>query len=231
MTHNKTGDEEGADSRLVLASLLVARLCHELSGALGTVLTATQIAAEAAGGSESGAEALPLAADAAVQLARRLRLLRAAWGNAGAAQSVAEFRKLAEGLPGRRLRLELRDVDRAETFAAGAVQVMLNLLLLAAESLPAGGEIVLSGQPRGTMVLAIAGPHAAWPAGLAGCLVEPSEAWRQLEAAGVATVAAVRGVQAPLAALVAHRHAARVALLMGAQPHAAAPLAINLSAT
>ena len=43
--------------------------------------------------------------------------------------------------------------------------MVLNLLLLAAESLPGGGIVALSGSPGKHVLVTIAGPRAAWPAG------------------------------------------------------------------
>ena len=66
---------------LDLAELLCARLCHDLSGLLGSLLGVLEIAREEQGGSET----LGLAETTAAELATRLKLLRAAWTETGEA--------------------------------------------------------------------------------------------------------------------------------------------------
>ena len=73
---------------------------------------------------------------------------------------------------------------------------MLNLLLLAAESLPGGGIVALSGSPAHSILVTISGPRAAWPAGLAIWLNDEAAAWQ-------AMLADPRRLQAPLTALLA----------------------------
>jgi hypothetical protein len=97
--------------------------------------------------------------------------------------------------------------------------MLLNLLLLAAEALPAGGEIGVSGDAD-DLVVALAGPRAAWPQGLPACLADPAEAWRALHVP--------RRLQLGLVALLAPRLGCRISLLMtpGA-PGGALPLRLS----
>ena len=50
-----------------------------------------------------------------------------------------------------------------------------NILLLAADSLPEGGQIMLAGTPE-DLFIRIDGPAAAWPTGMALCLANEAEA-------------------------------------------------------
>ena len=86
---------------------------------------------------------------------------------------------------------------------------MLNLLLLAAESLPGGGIVALSGSPADSIVVTISGPRAAWPAGLGAWLTDEAAAWE-------AMLADPRRLQAPLTALLARGHGLRLSMLMPA---------------
>jgi histidine phosphotransferase ChpT len=130
---------------LRLAELLAIRLCHDLSGPLGTLMGALELVADDPG---MAAEALPLAGEVSTALGRRLRLLRAAWGGATPSLSVAEFAALVEGMPARRWRLDLNGLDPAGRFSPAAARLALNVVLLAAESLPGGGTAALAGIPR-----------------------------------------------------------------------------------
>jgi len=70
----------GMSEALRLAEMLCARLCHDLSSLLGSLIGVIEIARE----EHPDSETLTLAEDTAVQLGQRLKLLRAAWaGNEG----------------------------------------------------------------------------------------------------------------------------------------------------
>jgi len=191
---------------LRLAELLAARLCHEVSGPAGTLAGAVEIARTEP---DSAAEALDIAAQAATGLATRLRLLRAAWAGGEGELDVQTLRSLSAGLPGRsRLELDFSGLAPGIAFAPDAGRVVLNMLMLAAESLPAGGAISLAGDPRHAVSVSISGPRAAWTPGLAICLSDPDALDRQF--------GAPRLLQGPLTALIAHTAGLRLSLLLGA---------------
>ena len=186
-----------------LAELLATRLCHDLAGPLGGLNMAL---AEV----PRDAEALPLALDAMRNLKLRFALLRAAWGEAQPELGAAQLVELARGLPNAaRLQLVIDLRPAGAVFAPLAGRAALNLLLLAAECLPRGGRLALSGEPGGQMLLSLAGPRAAWPAGFAGLLAEPATAWTALHDAD-----GVRALQAPLTVLLAAEAGARGSLLL-----------------
>ena len=207
------------DDRLRLAELLASRLCHDLSGPLGTLMGSLELMTE---DPETAEEALALANEVSVTMGKRLRLLRAAWGGAAATLRVEELRGLAEGLPqAHRISLQLDRLVPAARFPSGAARVLVNLLLLAAESLPAGGTIALAGDPEGEVQVSILGLRAAWPAGLAAYLVDEERAWAAL---GGDSSAALRLLQAPLTALIARTCGMRLSMLMARDAEAAPPL-------
>jgi histidine phosphotransferase ChpT len=188
-------------SSLLLAETLAARLCHDFASPLGSLMGVLELARE------GDTEALGLAAETAQKLGQRLRLLRAAWGARPGPLGVAELPALAEGLPGRhRIELDFSGLAPSPDFAPEAGRLVLNLLLLATEALPAGGTLFLSGAARREVLLRVAGPRAAWPAGLAGYLVDPDSAWAALDDP--------RALQAPLTALLAAQAGLRLALLL-----------------
>jgi histidine phosphotransferase ChpT len=190
---------------LHLAELLCSRLCHDLSGLLGSLVGVLEIARE----EQMESEALTVAEDTAVELAQRLRLLRAAWGQDSEPVDVAQLQTFADGLfASRRLRLDLFGMDPDAEFAPGAGRLLLNVLLLAAESLPGGGIVALSGSPASSVLVTIDGPRAAWPPGFGACLTADIEGW--------ATAITARHLQAPLTALIAREHGIRLSMLMSA---------------
>jgi hypothetical protein len=158
------------DDLLRVAELFAARVTHDLSSGIGVLAMLLEL-----GGGPDGAEPLAVAAESATQLVERLRLLRAAWGPAGEPLPAAALPRLAAGLMQPRCQVLVDGVAPGTVFPAEFGRVALNLLLLAAESLAGNGEIAFSGSAA-DLVVAIAGPQAAWPRELLTCLVTPDAA-------------------------------------------------------
>jgi histidine phosphotransferase ChpT len=189
---------------LHLAELLCARLCHDLSGPFGALLGVLEIARD----EQPGSETLVVAEQTAAELTQKLKLLRAAWGQDAEELDLARLHGLAGGLSSSRpVRVDLTGMLPSVRFPPPAARVVLNLLLLAAESLPRGGVVALTGSPAGGILATISGPRAAWPAGLAGWLADPT-------AALAALLTTPRGMQAPLTALLVRDQGFRLSMLM-----------------
>jgi len=206
---------------LRLAELLCARLCHDLSGPLGALIGVLEMAREEIPANET----VVLAEQTAVELAQRLKLLRAAWGLDGEELDLLRLQSLAASLSAsRRLRLDLAGLEPGLIFAPPLARLVLNLLLLAAESLPGGGIVALSGMSSDNLLITISGPRAAWPAGFGGCLADEA-------AAEAAALSSVRGLQAPLTVLLARGFGYRLSMLMpvgaGGDSAAAPPLMLS----
>jgi histidine phosphotransferase ChpT len=221
-----TAERPGTWEPLRLAELLATRLCHDLSGAVGAAAGALDLAAEDA---DAAAEATMLARGATHALAARLRLLRAAWGGGDAALSVADLRSLARGLPGETVEAVFDELSGSRPSLPQAGRLMLNVLLLAAESLPGGGTIALCGDIRREVMVLLDGPRAGWPSGLALWLVDPHAAWEAL-GRDVSLAVATRRVQGPLTALIAHETGLRIAMPIAAgRAGAAPPLIVSMT--
>jgi histidine phosphotransferase ChpT len=209
----------GMDNGLRLAELLASRLCHDLSGplnGLGAGLT------EATAGSAMAAEGLALAQEAATIAIRRLVLLRAAWGEPGESLDRPALERLATGLPARRVRVDLAGLTEGIVFGPVASRLLLNVLLLGAESLPRGGTIVLQGDAAGGVVAMIDGPQAAWPDCLPALIAAPDSAQEML------CDATPRDLQAPLTVMMAAAGGQFLSLLLGAAATSAPPLLVSV---
>jgi len=206
-------DETHSDFRdsaasLRLAELVAARLCHDFSGPLVALTGGLEAMAEKPA---SAGEAIAVVADAAQTLALRLRLLRTAWGGAGPAMDLVELLGLAAGaVNAERVRFDASGVPSESVFSPSAARLLLNVMLLGAESLPAGGRLALAGSPERDIVVMIEGPRAAWPAGFAAAIADEAAAW--------AALSGVRAVQAPLTALIARYSGLGLSLLLPAGP-------------
>jgi histidine phosphotransferase ChpT len=198
---------------LLLAELLCSRLCHDLSGLVGSLIGVLEIAREELAPNQT----LAVAEETAVELTQRLKLLRAAWGQDSEPLDLFQLQTFADGLlSSRRLRLDLGGMQPEAEFSPAAGRLILNVLLLAAESLPGGGIVALSGSPASNVLVTIAGPRAAWPPGFSACLVDEAAAW--------AAATRARSIQAPLTALIARQHGVRLSMLMPAGTGNDAPL-------
>lgn len=205
----------GEQNLLRMAELLCVRLCHDLSGPLGALVGVLDMARE----EHPDSETLALAEETAEELAQRLKLLRAAWGPEGEELNIGRLKEFSEGLSSsRRVQVDLGGLPPSRVFSPQAGRVVLNLLLMAADSLPGGGIVAMSEAPSAGVLVTISGPRAAWPAGFSGWLVDPESA--------VATILAdPRHLQPPLTALLARNYGYRVSVLMPVSPASGAELA------
>ena len=189
-----------------------ARLCHDLSGLIGTVMNAVEIAAD--DGASSG-EALELAVTASTELAARLRLMRGAWGLADAPLPLGEFLELADGLAGTHpSSIDVSALSPDTVFSAEFGRLMLNIMMMADQSMPRGGTLTFSGDAA-DMTAGLSGLGAAWPAALGGCLFDP-----------LTGLTGPWEVLAPVIGLLARRCRCRVTLIPNAL--GGAPAALRL---
>src|SRR3954447_7504465 len=87
----RKGDMSGS---LLLAELLCSRLCHDLSGLVGSLIGVLEIARE----EHAASETLAVAEETAVELTHRLKLLRAAWGQDSEPLDLFQLQAFADGL-------------------------------------------------------------------------------------------------------------------------------------
>jgi len=205
----------GRNDALHVAELLCARMTHDFSGSVGALSSLLELAFEQP---ERAAEPLALANETATQLVRRLKLLRTAWGPTMEPLPLDRVRDLALGLAQSRCTVNLDGLPANAVFAPEMGRLLLNLLLLAADALPRGGEAGVTGNPA-DFVLVIEGARTVWPAGLAACIADPQAAWEVLEDP--------RKVQLALTVLLAAAFGVRLSLLMGPGGSAAPPLRVT----
>lgn len=191
------------DDFLRLSDLIAARLSHDIGGLVATLTGLLELA----GDSVETTEPLSGAADAALELTRRLNLLREAWSGESVGLNLPGLQALARGLPGaHRLQLDVTSLPGDTVFPPRIARMILNVLLLGAESLPRGGTIGLVSAGGQDILITIAGPRGGWPAGLAACLVDEQAAW--------AALSGPRVLMPGLVALLARQLAIRVSILM-----------------
>ncbi|MGH7155849.1 MAG: histidine phosphotransferase family protein [Acetobacteraceae bacterium] len=207
------------DKALRLSELVCSRLCHDISGLLSALEGTLQLLDDGAG---IRYDALIASVEGAKELSRRVRLLREAWAQAEPLDA-ARLDELASGLPGaHRMKLDMSMFPPDWSMTAPMGRMVLNVLLLASESLPRGGSVFLTPGPQTSdVIVRIDGPRARWPAGLVASLVDDTALWDAL--------AAPQQLMPSLVALLSRDLGIRVTVLMpaGRAPRAAPPLLLS----
>ena len=138
------------------------------------------------------------------QLAIQRELRRSAWGPDAEPIDMTQVQALVRGL---NVAVDVSALPTTTVFSSAAGRIVLNLLLLAADSLPAGGTITLAGTAD-DLFIRIAGPSATWPAGLAICLSSETEA--------IAALDREHGVQMAITAILARATGIRLSVMLTA---------------
>ncbi len=130
------------------ASLLCSRLCHDLLSPIGALNNGLELLGDETDPAMR-ARCMELLADSARVSASKLKFFRLAFGAAGGfGEEVAtrEARAAIEGLIGENKRIELDWVVEVPTMPKAAIKVLLNLVLIASESLVRGGRMEIGGE-------------------------------------------------------------------------------------
>ena len=166
---------------LRLGGVLMERATHDLAGVVGALGGAIELAGDP--------DAAEIAAECALLLKRRLRLLRAMWHAAERPLAIHELRELLPALPGAG-RVQFRLDRLSGGIAAQHVAISLAALVVAAEALPRGGSIELSDERSDELRIDVGGTRAAWPGKLSGMLTDPAAAYQARREAEPRDVAA-----------------------------------------
>ena len=187
---------------LELASLLCSRLCHDLLSPVGALSNGLELLAEEKDPAMRQ-RCFELLEQSARTSADKLKFFRLAFGAAGGfgeAVPVAEPKALIEALAGPSGRIALRWTMSSQTLPKAAVKILLNLALIAIESLVRGGTLEIALEERaGAFEIAVraSGPRIAFDPvvgrALTGQLAPGELASRTAPAAMIAALAASAG--------------------------------------
>jgi histidine phosphotransferase ChpT len=125
-----------------VAELLASRLCHDLVGPIGAVNNGMELMEDESFGMAD--DAMALAANSAEQASTLLQFYRLAYGMAGQRHGgdVEPIRALAASfLTHSKTELDWPSGPIPEGMPEGAMKMLLNLIVLAAEALPRGGTV------------------------------------------------------------------------------------------
>lgn len=125
------------------ASLLCSRLCHDLLSPVGAMNNGLELLADETD-PEMRLRCLELLAESARASANKLKFFRLAFGAAGGFGDQVDAREAKaaiEGLLGDNARIEIGWLVEAPTLSKTAIKVLLNLVLMAGDSLVRGGRL------------------------------------------------------------------------------------------
>ncbi|MBB3475550.1 histidine phosphotransferase family protein [Sphingomonas sp. BK345] len=127
------------------ASLLCSRLCHDLLSPVGALNNGLELLNDETD-PEMRARCLELLNESARVSANKLKFFRLAFGAAGGfgeRVDVREARQAVEGLLGDNKRLQLQWLIEEPELPKAAVKVLLNLALIAGDTLVRGGTVTI----------------------------------------------------------------------------------------
>ncbi len=201
-----SGTSGPAPDALDLAALMCSRVCHDLINPVGAIVNGLEVF-DSSNKEDDKQFALDLIRKSALSTSARLQFCRIAYGAAGSAGAqidLGEAQKMARG--------HLEDEKTKLTWnlphillAKNRVKLLLNLLVIAQQAIPRGGELVVGpvgeGDTMGFRIRA-AGANAK----------EPLNVVDQLNLANAGSVSA-HGVQPYYTALLAQACGLKVALV------------------
>ena len=135
---------EKAISDLEFAGLLVSRVCHDLVSPVGAVVNGLEVL-EDERDAAMRADALKLVASSAEQAAARLQFARIAFGAAGSAGAELDLNEVGRVVQGllRGGKVEIDWQAASLNWPKDWAKLLMNAALLAADSLPRGGKVVV----------------------------------------------------------------------------------------
>ncbi len=152
---------KGMDDGWDMAELLCARLCHDLSGAIGVAAAGAELLEDGPYDKDTARLVVTSCAGATA----RLKFLRAAFSPASRPQSAGAVEDLARAYldavsQGLVLDWRVEDVP----LAADQARLLLNMILLARDALPRGGTVAVTwNESTGTRRVAAMGTPAVLP--------------------------------------------------------------------
>lgn len=164
-----------SQSGVDLAALLCSKICHDLLSPVGAINNGLELL-EGETDPEMRDRCLDLLADSARTSADKLKYFRLAFGAAGGFGDEVdpeEAKQLVETLVGDQGKISLGWAVQSGTMPKKAIKILLNLALIARESLVRGGQLVV-GAERGDngieVVLRAEGPKVVLDAGIRAAL-------------------------------------------------------------
>lgn len=162
-----------------LSSLLCSRLCHDLMSPVGALNNGVELLVDEQD-PDMRDRCLELLADSARTTANKLKFFRLAFGAAGGfgeEVDTSEARAALEGLFSSEGKIELGWMVADAKLSKGATKLLLNLALIAGDSLVRGGRLDIGAESAGGTEIAIRaeGPRIALDPAIRDALTDGAE--------------------------------------------------------
>ena len=162
-----------------LSSLLCSRLCHDLMSPVGALNNGVELLVDEQD-PDMRDRCLELLADSARTTANKLKFFRLAFGAAGGfgeEVDTSEARAALEGLFSSEGKIELGWMVADAKLSKGATKLLLNLALIAGDSLVRGGRLDIGAESSGGTEIAIRaeGPRIALDPAIRDALTDGAE--------------------------------------------------------
>jgi len=157
---------------LDFAALLASHLCHELAGPVGVIVNGLEVLADAESNSTLRTDVMELLGEGAASALARLQFFRVAYGlstGLGAEVSLADTAVLAEQYFAKG-RVRLAWTPPLIMVSKDLSRLVLNLLLVAGETLPRGGTLSVSLEQDVQLCVIAKGTHIRFSDLQAGAL-------------------------------------------------------------
>lgn len=141
-------------SAVDFASLLCSRLCHDLLSPIGALNNGLELLADETDPAMRE-RCMELLAQSARTSANKLKFFRLAFGAAGGfgeRVDAREAKAALDGLLGENKRLTLNWVVEETALPKSAIKVLLNLALIAGDTLPRGGTVTVGVEETGDAI-------------------------------------------------------------------------------
>ena len=166
-----------------LAALLCARICHDLISPVGALGAALEVFDDD-DNTDMRDDAMDLIRTSSRQAGAKLQFLRLAFGAGGSAPGIiamSEIKKLSEGMYGEG-KASLVWKVHTEGLPKAPARLLLNLMMLAVQAIPRGGDLTIEATDQGGMTrlnLTSQGPKARLADAIVATLAgkAPDDGW------------------------------------------------------
>ncbi|MGK2284907.1 histidine phosphotransferase family protein [Pedomonas sp. V897] len=135
------------------ASLLCSRLCHDLVSPVGALSNGVELLADETD-PEMQAQCLQLLADSVQQAANRLKFFRLAFGGGGSFSAQVDVREAQSAIQGMfpADKVKIEWMIGPSALPKTAIKILLNLALIAGDTLLRGGVLQVAAEQTGDML-------------------------------------------------------------------------------
>jgi histidine phosphotransferase ChpT len=153
-----------------MSEMLISKMSHDIASPAGATQNGLELLEEEVG--DMAKEALALVKQGALAVSTRLKVCRLAYGTAGGSKAMnsAQIQHLIQDMIGMGGRVQCVFTQMPETLSEYAKKMLFNMILCGIDSLPSGGQVVISATPH-RMHIEMITSNPNRPANLDACII------------------------------------------------------------